>query len=87
LKKNASKPEIVLLVKQAIQKVSLGAHCAEQLADDKRLIADLNLDSLDYATVLLSCENTLGIKIREDGIDWRRVASVSELADLLFSQQ
>jgi len=53
----------------------------------QRLLDDLGLDSLDYATVLLSCEQWLGIAIDEDGIDWRTVATVEELADFFLEQR
>jgi acyl carrier protein len=74
------------MIAQQIEEISLGQSPASTIEPQHRLIADLNLDSLDYATVLLACENELGIKVQEDGVDWAQLQSVAQLAEFLANQ-
>jgi acyl carrier protein len=80
-------PEIVRFIAQTIEELSLGEKKADLVAPGDRLIEDIGLDSLDYATVLLSCEKWLGIKVREDAVDWLSVDTVLKLASFLEQQQ
>jgi len=82
-----SKDEIVEQIKILVEDISLGETPADAIAPDDRLIVDLGLDSLDYASVLLGCERWLGIKVREDGVDWSQITTVDQLAAFLAGQQ
>lgn len=70
-----------------IEEITLGRRPAAAIRPGDRLIADLGLDSLDYATVLLGCERWLGIRVAEEGVDWRSIQSVEQLARFLAQQQ
>jgi acyl carrier protein len=82
-----SKGAIVTYIAEQIEEVSLGARAAAAIAPDDRIIDDLGLDSLDYATVLLACEKWLDIKVSEDDVDWRAIDTVEKLAAFLEQQQ
>lgn len=71
-------------IKSLIEEVSLGVHKAEDVQDTTRLIADLGMDSLDYATVFLSCEQWAQIKVQEDGVVWADIQTVAQLAALFY---
>ena len=47
-----------------------------------KILEDLNLDSLDYVKLLLSVEKVLKTKVLEEGVDWSKVVTVSQLAKL-----
>jgi acyl carrier protein len=47
---------------------------------DTTLLEDVGLDSLDYATVVVRVEDELGVKLREEDIDWASVRTIGELA-------
>lgn len=79
--------EIVGHIQLVIEDVSLGKLPAESVNEDDRLISDLGLDSLDYATVFLECESWLGIHIREDVVDWSQITTISQIAILLMQEQ
>ena len=70
-----------------IEEITLGRHPAATIRPGDRLIAELGLDSLDYATVLLGCERWLGIRVAEEGVDWRSIQSIEQLARFLARQQ
>lgn len=82
-----SRDEITTYLTSQIEEIKLGTVAADQIAGDQRLIQDLGLDSLDYATCLLACEKWLGIKVREDGVDWGAIQTVDQLAQFLEQQQ
>jgi acyl carrier protein len=82
-----TKGDIARYVAEQIEDVSLGARAAAAIAPDDRIIDDLGLDSLDYATVLLSCEKWLDVKVSEDDVDWRAIDTVEKLAGFLEQQQ
>ncbi len=82
-----SKEEILARLKEVVEGVSLGSRKAASIADSDMLITGLGLDSLDYASVLLGMEQWLGIHIREEGVNWREIQSVSQLADFLRNEQ
>ncbi len=70
-----------------VEEATLGARSAAKIRSTDSLLNDLGLDSLDYATVLLSCERWLGVRVREDGVDWGSIATVGQLAEFLERQQ
>jgi acyl carrier protein len=70
-----------------IEDATLGAVKAEAVRSDQALLEDLGLDSLDYATTMLGCEEWLGVKIDESTVEWREVRTVRQLADLLNRSQ
>ena len=82
-----SQEEIERYLAGLIDEVTLGKRPAASVKPSDRLIADLGLDSLDYATVLLGCERWLGIRVTEEGVDWRSIHSVEQLARFLAEQQ
>jgi acyl carrier protein len=78
--------DIGALVRQAIEDVTLGAKPAASIADDATLLGDLELDSLDYASVVLAAEEQLGIAIAEDGVDWPALDTVAALTAFLQAE-
>ena len=82
-----TKSEIVKKIKETIAEVSLGAVTEEQVLSDSRIIGDLGLDSLDYATVMLSLERWSKVKIKEDSVNWATVQTVDQLAGLFEAHQ
>ena len=80
-----SKIEILEKLKESIHEVSLGMVALESIRPESRIIGDLGLDSMDYATVMLTVERWSGIKIKEDGVDWSKVQTVDQLADLIMA--
>lgn len=47
---------------------------------DSDILQDIGLDSLDYASVVVTVEDRLGASLREDEIDWSRVKTIRDLA-------
>jgi acyl carrier protein len=82
-----TKSEIVKKIQETIEDVSLGAVTEAQAHPDSRIIGDLGLDSLDYATVMLSLERWSGVKIKEDSVNWATVQTVDQLASLFEDHQ
>jgi acyl carrier protein len=82
-----SKDAIIGFIGEQIEEISLGARAAADIAPEHRIIDDLGLDSLDYATVLLGCEKWLDISVREEDVDWRSLDTVERLAAFLEQQQ
>ncbi len=78
--------EIIQFIKDAIEEVSLGNLKSGDIQDSDELLK-LGLDSLDFATVMLSTENFIGFKIDEDDVNWRQIATVQQLAELLWTCQ
>ena len=79
-----TKSEILEKLKSVIDDVAIeGA----KVTDKSRIIEDLGLDSMDYATVMLSVEGWSGIKINEDGVNWSKIQTVEQLADLFLANQ
>lgn len=80
-----TKEQILEHLKARIEDVSLGEISAASVQPCSRIIGDLGLDSMDYATIMLSTEQWLGMKIREDGVRWAEVQTVEQLADLFLA--
>ena len=77
-----TKENIIKILKDAAEEISLGRLKADALSTQGRIIADLSFDSMDYATLMLITEQKSGIKIREDGVNWAEVQTLEQLADL-----
>jgi len=82
-----SAAEIEHEIASLISEVTLGRVEPDQVRADLALIADIGLDSLDYATVMLRCEKWLGVRVDEAAVDWRLVLTVGDLAALLHRSQ
>lgn len=78
--------EIIQFIKETIEEVSLGNLKSGDIQDSDKLL-ELGLDSLDFATVMLSTEGFIGFKVDENNINWRQVATVQQLAELLWTCQ
>jgi acyl carrier protein len=79
-----TKSQIIEIMKLAVEDISLGRLEAKSVLDKSRIIADLGLDSMDYATLMLTTEQQSGIKIREDGVNWAEIETLDQLADLFI---
>lgn len=66
---------VLSVILDAVQELVPGDH-----GPDTLLLEGLGLDSLDYATVVVRTEDELGVKLREEDIDWPVVRTVGELA-------
>jgi len=80
-----TKEDILNSIKQAAEEISLGRLQASSLSADARIIGDLALDSMDYATIMLLTEQKTAIKIREEGVDWAKIQTLDQLADLFVT--
>lgn len=78
--------DIINHLKLVIEDVSLGKVNRNDINGDSVLL-DLGIDSLDFASVMLSGENFIGGKVDENGIDWRNVRTVLQLSELLYKSQ
>lgn len=76
-------PAILQLLKTTLAELDSVKVPAVDIKDDDELIAGLGIDSLDYATVLVTCESELGVSVMEDDIDWRKVRTIKDLAAVL----
>lgn len=79
--------EIEARIAALVEETTFGRVKAADVRGDSALLDDLGLDSLDYATTMLSCEEWLGAKVNEAGVDWRKVRTVRQLAELLHGAQ
>lgn len=79
--------DVKKLLKEKLASLENVARSASDIGDDEEIIAGLGIDSLDYASVLIECETILKISVQEDDIDWRRIRTVSQLADLLAASR
>ncbi len=84
MKRARSLEEVLDHIRRAIEDVSLGEVVAERVQSTDRILGDLDLDSLDYATVLLETEDWLGVRVQEDEVDWETLATVQQLAEFLW---
>jgi acyl carrier protein len=74
--------EVIAYLMTEIEAISLGKYTASHLSPSQRIIEDLGFDSLDYATLMLSCEAWFGVKVSERQIDWSTVETIGGLAEL-----
>lgn len=82
-----SSDEIVLKIKQLIERITEGRVKAAGIKLENELIKDLGLDSIDFAAVMLGCEDWVGIKINESAINWADIRTVATLADLFIDRE
>tara|TARA_Y100000389_G_C17371134_1_gene469088 strand:+ start:844 stop:1083 length:240 start_codon:yes stop_codon:yes gene_type:complete len=54
----------------------------KKITKKTKILQDLSLDSLDYVKLLLSVEKSLKTKVLEEGVNWSKVVTVSQLAKL-----
>jgi acyl carrier protein len=59
---------------------ALGDHRPGEHDPDSDILQDVGLDSLDYASVVVTVEDQLGVALREEEIDWSRVRTIRDLA-------
>ena len=78
--------DIISHLKLVIEDVSLGAIDRNTINGDSVLL-DLGIDSLDFASIMLSGETFVGGKVNENNIDWRNVKTVLQLAEVLHGCQ
>lgn len=78
------KNKIIDYLKKTIVEVTLGNVKEEDLTEDTKLMEDLSLDSLDYASVMLAGEEFSGKKLNENDIDWRDIKTIGQLASLFL---
>lgn len=79
--------EILDYLSGVIEQITLGKVRPADVREESILIDEIGLDSLDYASALLQCEQWLGIRIREDGVNWRDLRTAGQLARFLRLQQ
>ena len=79
--------EILRFLKEEIEEETLGIIKGEGICDDTRIMRDLGVDSLGYATIMLAGEVYVSSKVPEDSIDWSKVQTVRELAEVLYRCQ
>lgn len=70
-----------------VVEISLGRLTLSEILPQHTILGDLELDSLDFATVMLGCEEWLQCKVDEGGVNWRDITTVHELAVLLERSQ
>ena len=75
-----TRTEIIHHLAAAIESATFGRVPASAIQPHDRLIADLKLDSLDYATVMLGCEQWSGRKLDENNVNWADIDTVEKLA-------
>lgn len=78
--------DIINHLKLVIEDVSLGAIDRNTLTGDSVLL-DLGIDSLDFASIMLSGETFVSGKVNENNIEWRNVQTLLQLAQVLFECQ
>ncbi len=78
--------DIIHHLKLVIEDVSLGKINRNTINGDSVLL-DMGIDSLDFASIMLSGETFIGNKVDENIIDWRNIRTVLQLAELLYKSQ
>ncbi len=76
------KQDVIRTLAAIIEDISLGRVSADSIDGSERIIADLRLDSLDFASVMLRCEQSTGVRLDEDRVNWAEVDTVGKLAQL-----
>lgn len=78
--------DIINHLKFVIEDVTLGKISSNSITGDSVLL-DLGIDSLDFASIMLAGETFVSSKVNENGIDWRNIKTVSQLAELIYKSQ
>ena len=79
--------DIELKLAELVEESTLGSVPSVKATPDRKIIDELGLDSLDYASVMLSCERWLGSKVDERSVNWREIQTLGQLAEVLFRSQ
>lgn len=74
-----TKNEIINFIGAVIYEISLYQITPDQVTPETKIIQDLGLDSMDYATVMLRVEQWLDVKVPEDKINWAEIQTVEQL--------
>ena len=82
-----TKNEIVDKLIAEIVDLRLGQIDAKAIRSTDSIVIDLAIDSLDYASLLFSCEEWLNARVDENTVNWAEVSTIDDLADLLFKSQ
>ncbi len=80
-----SQSEVMQHLVSSIEEITFGRVAAAAIKPGDRIIADLRLDSLDYATVMLGCEQWSGVKLDENRVNWAEIDTVEKLARLFVA--
>jgi acyl carrier protein len=59
---------------------AIAEHRPGEHGPDSDILQEIGLDSLDYASVVVTVEDQLGVALREAEIDWSRIKTIRELA-------
>lgn len=78
--------DIINHLKLVIEDVTLGKVSRDTITRDSVLL-DLGIDSLDFASIMLAGETFVSSKVNENGIDWRNIRTIHQLAQLLYECQ
>jgi acyl carrier protein len=78
--------DIIDYLKIIIEDVSLGKINRHTIQNDS-IILDLGIDSLDFASIMLSGETFINNKVNENNIDWKNIQTVYQLAHVLYECQ
>lgn len=78
--------EITQYIRKSIEDLTFGSIKSDSLCDES-VIIDLGLDSLDFASIMLSGEEFVNSKIDEDSINWAEIKTIIQLSELLFKSQ
>lgn len=74
--------DILEFILHEIHEVSLGQLPPDQISPEANLLDELGLDSLDYATIVLSTERWTGVRVMDRVDDWSTVRSPADLVRL-----
>ncbi len=77
--------EIIAHLARSVEECTFGRVQAAAVRPTDRIIADLGLDSLDYATIMLAGEQWAGMKIDEDRVRWGEIDTIQKLAALFVA--
>jgi acyl carrier protein len=59
---------------------AIAEHKPGDHAPDSDILQEIGLDSLDYASVVVTVEDQLGVALREEEINWADVKTIRDLA-------
>ncbi len=80
------KQEIIKKLQMLIEEITFERVKVDEIKPSHNIIKELKLDSIDYAGVLLACEEWLSIKIKEDNVNWAKIQTVDDLAQFLYHE-
>lgn len=71
-------------LKSEIEEITFGQVVITEENENLALISELGLDSLDFASVMLSGETFSGVSLSEGSIDWSTVRTLDDLVELFL---